>query len=35
MGRHAIKTPPHHATWPEYLAIWQAADEINRPGTFL
>ena len=29
MGRHAIKTPPHHATWPEYLAIWQAADEIE------
>ena len=29
MGRHAIKTPPHHATWPEYLAIWQAADELE------
>ena len=29
MGRHAIKTPPHHGTWPEYLAIWQAADEIE------
>ena len=29
MGRHAIKTPPHHASWPEYLAIWQAADEFE------
>lgn len=29
MGRHAIKTPPHHATWPEFLAMWQAADELD------
>ena len=29
MGRHAIKTPPHHATWPEFLDVWRAADEID------
>lgn len=29
MGRHAIKTPPHHATWAEFLAVWRAADEID------
>jgi F420-dependent oxidoreductase-like protein len=28
-GRHAIKTPPHHATWPEFLAIWREADAID------
>ncbi len=28
-GRHAIKTPPHHATWAEFLATWQAADDIE------
>ncbi|MEE9414598.1 MAG: TIGR03560 family F420-dependent LLM class oxidoreductase, partial [Acidimicrobiales bacterium] len=27
--RYAIKTPPHHATWPEFLTFWQAADEID------
>jgi len=26
MGRHAIKTPPHHATWAEFLDVWKAAD---------
>jgi F420-dependent oxidoreductase-like protein len=29
MGRHAIKTPPHHATWPEFLAVWREADQIQ------
>ena len=28
-GRHAIKTPPHHATWGEFLDVWKAADEID------
>ncbi len=28
-GRHAIKTPPHHATWGEFLDMWKAADEIE------
>ncbi len=28
-GRHAIKTPPHHATWGEFLDVWKAADEIE------
>ncbi len=26
MGRHAIKTPPQHATWEAFLQIWQEAD---------
>jgi F420-dependent oxidoreductase-like protein len=29
MGRHAIKTPPHHATWAEFLDIWREADRIE------
>lgn len=29
MGTHAIKTPPHHGTWQEFLAVWQAADELE------
>ncbi|MFW2381457.1 MAG: TIGR03560 family F420-dependent LLM class oxidoreductase [Acidimicrobiales bacterium] len=29
MGRHAIKTPPHHATWPEFLDVWKEADRID------
>jgi len=29
IGRHAIKTPPHHATWAEFLAVWQEADQID------
>ena len=29
IGRHAIKTPPHHATWAEFLAVWRAADDID------
>jgi F420-dependent oxidoreductase-like protein len=28
-GRHAIKTPPHHATWNDFLAVWQEADQID------
>lgn len=29
MGKHAIKTPPHHGTWNEFLSVWQAADELE------
>lgn len=29
MGRHAIKTPPHHATWGEFLDVWKEADQIE------
>ena len=29
MPRHAIKTPPHHATWAEFLDVWKAADQID------
>lgn len=29
MGRHAIKTPPHHATWSEFLSVWQTADQLD------
>ncbi len=29
MARHAIKTPPHHATWQQFLDVWRAADEIE------
>lgn len=29
MSRYAIKTPPHHATWPEFLDFWRAADRID------
>ncbi len=28
-GRHAIKTPPHHATWNDFLAVWREADQIE------
>jgi F420-dependent oxidoreductase-like protein len=28
-GRHAIKTPPHHATWGEFLDVWREADRID------
>lgn len=26
---HAIKTPPHHAAWGEFLTFWQEADQIE------
>lgn len=29
MGRHAIKTPPHHAPWADFLDVWRAADEME------
>ena len=29
MGSHAIKTPPHHATWPEFLELWKVADQLD------
>lgn len=28
-GRHAVKTPPHHTSWQEMLAVWQEADDIE------
>ena len=28
-GRHAIKTPPHHATWNQFLDVWREADRIE------
>ena len=28
MGRHAIKTPPHHASWSDFLDTWREADRI-------
>ncbi len=29
MGRHAIKTPPHHASWQQFLDTWVEADRIE------
>ena len=29
MGRHAIKTPPHHAPWQDFLDTWLEADRID------
>lgn len=29
MSRHAIKTPPHHATWNDFLDVWKAADQLE------
>ncbi len=29
MGRHAIKTPPHHGTWQVFLDTWIEADGIE------
>ncbi len=29
MGRHAIKTPPHHDTWQSFLDTWLEADRID------
>ncbi len=29
MSRHAIETPPHRATWQQFLDVWRAADEID------
>ncbi|WP_419853762.1 hypothetical protein [Candidatus Poriferisodalis sp.] len=29
MRHRAIRTPPHHATWPEYLVVWKAAGELE------
>ena len=29
MGRHAIKTPPHHAAWQQFLDTWLEADRID------
>jgi F420-dependent oxidoreductase-like protein len=27
--RFAIKTPPHHGAWTDYLDIWRAADDMD------
>jgi F420-dependent oxidoreductase-like protein len=29
MVAYAIKTPPQHGTWPEFLEVWKAADDIE------
>ncbi|HTN79977.1 MAG TPA: LLM class F420-dependent oxidoreductase [Acidimicrobiales bacterium] len=29
MVAYAIKTPPQHGTWPDFLAVWKAADSIE------
>ena len=29
MVAYGIKTPPQHGTWPEFLAVWKAADDID------
>jgi F420-dependent oxidoreductase-like protein len=29
MVSYAIKTPPQHGTWAEFLSVWQAADDID------
>lgn len=29
MGRHAIKTPPQHGPWQDFLDVWSEADRIE------
>ncbi|MDE0830413.1 MAG: LLM class flavin-dependent oxidoreductase, partial [Vicinamibacterales bacterium] len=29
MVEYAVKTPPHHATWQEFLDVWRAIDECE------
>jgi F420-dependent oxidoreductase-like protein len=29
MVTYAIKTPPQHGTWAEFLSVWRAADDID------
>jgi F420-dependent oxidoreductase-like protein len=29
MVSYAIKTPPQHGTWAEFLSVWRAADDID------
>jgi F420-dependent oxidoreductase-like protein len=29
MGRYAIKTPPQHGPWADFLDVWRAADEMD------
>ena len=29
MGQHAIKTPPHHASWSDFLETWVEADRLE------
>ncbi|HMK12055.1 MAG TPA: TIGR03560 family F420-dependent LLM class oxidoreductase [Acidimicrobiales bacterium] len=29
MVAYAIKTPPQHGTWPDFLAVWRVADGID------
>ena len=29
MVAYAFKTPPQHGTWEDFLAVWQAADDIE------
>lgn len=29
MVSFAVKTPPQHGTWAQFLEVWRAADEID------
>ena len=29
MVAYGIKTPPQHGTWPDFLEVWRAADDIE------
>jgi F420-dependent oxidoreductase-like protein len=29
MARYAVKTPTQHTTWPDMLAVWREADQID------
>jgi alkanesulfonate monooxygenase SsuD/methylene tetrahydromethanopterin reductase-like flavin-dependent oxidoreductase (luciferase family) len=29
MVSFAVKTPPQHGTWSQFLDVWRAADEID------
>ncbi len=29
MVEYAVKTPPHHATWQEFLDVWRVVDECD------
>ena len=29
MVAYAVKTPPQHGAWSDYLDVWRAADDID------
>jgi F420-dependent oxidoreductase-like protein len=29
MATYAVKTPPQHGSWPEFLDVWRATDQCN------